>query len=210
VAIRNHGGARFDIHLDEWDQVDCSGILHLPEPYPADRLATHLRSNDYKGFLPLMPAASSTFYATDKGLVDLHVPGEPFTPRPHHSSPQLVEPSPRRPITAKPQNTLEPESTRPVLLTHNPPNRPEPHRQGNARALEDGACRYGCLPPAVPTHPQTPIRSPRPLPCAMRTNEPVRPPYPFKILSAGRFRPIMLVEFSECLRVRLHSHDHNM
>ena len=160
VTIRNHCGARFDILLDECDQVGCRGILHRPNPYPADCSSTHLCSNDHKGLLSLMPTASAAFNATDESLVDLHLPGEMLPPGAHHRFPQLVEASPRCPITAKPKNTLEPEGTRPILLNYNPPDCPKPHPQGYAGALKDSACCYGCLAPAVSTHPQAPIRSP--------------------------------------------------
>ena len=110
-----------------------------------------------------------------QGLVDLDLPGEPIPPWAHHGPAQLVQPRPGGLIAPQAQDLLQAQGAGPGLLIGHVPHRPEPRRQGGARAVEDGARRDRSLVTAARALPQHRAHGPGAGVPAAWTDKPRRP-----------------------------------
>ena len=122
--------------------------------------------------------------------------------RADHRPPQLVQPGPGRPVTAKTKDALEAQGADTILLARDKPHRQEPLAQLFMGVLEDCAGRQRNLPTAGSTAQQAARHLCR-FAChpAVWADEPVRPAKPADILSAGRFCAETRLELAEGPRV---------
>ena len=144
------------------------------------------------------------FGSTPVSLVDFDLSRESVSPRPHHSPPQFVQPTPGRLVARQPQDVLQAQGTDPILLTGHPPQGPKPDPRRGTRVLENRPRRQPDListPGALPS-----CRAQRPgfrLPTAWAA-EPFWPPQTEQILSAGLLRSEPRFELRHRARVLFH------
>ena len=81
--------------------------------------------------------------------------------RTDHCLPQFVQPHPSRLIASKAKNTLQAQSTRPVLLAGHKPHGSKPSAQRHSRPLKDDPRRHRDLMSVLPTMKVTPTCRPR-------------------------------------------------
>src|ERR1043166_4183194 len=95
----------------------------------AHPVSIFLRSNHNQRLTFHLTSTNTLLFAAPVCLVHFYHPGEAIPPRSHHGTPQFMQPSPRRVVSAQPQNTLEADSAGTVLLAGDCPHRPKPNGQ---------------------------------------------------------------------------------
>jgi len=154
-------------------------------------------------FSPSTPFAR--LFSANIRLINFNNTGKPISPRPEHGSPHLVQPQPSRLITAQTKDSLQPQGTRTVLLSGDPPDRSEPHRQGFVGILKDCFYYHRCLAAtfrALIQHRPNRISF---FTSIARTTKSVWPSNLTKIITAGRVRWKRGFKFLETLRIFQHT-----
>lgn len=123
--------------------------------------------------------------------------------RPDHGSPKLMQPHPRRLVTAQAKNPLQALGTGDILLAGHPPDSAKPHSQRQSGPFKDRSrlCRYlivtsGALLQATAHNPA--LRVP-----ASRANEPAGPAQSTRILDTRHFIGKLPLKVGQSLRVFL-------
>jgi hypothetical protein len=146
--------------------------LHADAP---DACPVFLCRDGNQGLTFGLPASDAFLQAPQIGFVYLHRSCQPVTARPHHRSPELVQPGPGRLVAAQAQHSLQTQCTGAVLLARQPVHRPQPVHQGFARVLKDGARGHQRLmPTGLALHEHRPNRPEGRAPTA-RAAEPAGP-----------------------------------
>jgi hypothetical protein len=186
-------------------QAEGRRIGHWSKAYPSEFLPL-IFNRDYNQTLATGPAPSlARSLSANIGLIYLHGPIQPITPRPYHGSAQLMKPRPSGSITPKPQNPLKSQGADSVLLTDYIPHSPEPKPQRLGRVLKDRPSDNRCLQVAKPTSIKCSIGRPRHPMAASRTAKPIWPPEIKQVLATGLFRCKPLLEFKKGPRVIFHA-----
>ena len=176
-------------------QARRRGVYDSPHPNSTDARSIFL-SRNYNQCLAFGLAAANTFLqAAQVRLVYLDSPGQAIPVRAHHGASQFMQPRPSRLVTLQSQHPLKAHGARTVLLAGDPPDRPEPERQGLAGILKDRPCRHRTLVAAARTLQQNVGYWPTLSPSTARATESLGPAEPKQILPAGRFRREPSLEF---------------
>ena len=206
-AIGVHAAARLDGLGDERLERLGGSIGDTGHPNAPDA-AAHLFGRDHdqgfrRGRTPARPPEPA-----HQGLVDLDLPGEPIPPWAHHGPAQRVQPRPGGLIAPQAQDLRQAQGAGPGLLTGHVPHRPEPRRQGGARAVEDGARRDRSLVTAARALPQHRAHGPGAGVPAAWTDKPRRPAQLREIGPTSFFGGEAGLELRERSRVILHARRH--
>jgi len=161
-AIRSHLTAGLHRILHKGAQAGRGGVTNPSQANPADPPSDLLRRDRDQSLLPLAwPTALALLETTQVGFVHLHETAEPFATGADHRSTELVQPRPRRLVTAQAQDTLDTQGTGPILLARYGPHRSKPQRQRKVAALKYGPRRHRDLAPTLAAQPKPPTHRPR-------------------------------------------------
>ena len=120
-SIGKNIAARFNGLRDERMKAFSGGVRDSVHTNSSNRFPFLFRGHYNQGFFEGLSPSNAFFNASQVSFVNLDSSGQSISPRPDHSSSDFMKPSPRRFIATKPEDTLEPESTCPILLGNNPP-----------------------------------------------------------------------------------------
>ena len=145
-----HNAAGLDTVAHEWMQTFRRGVPNPTQPDSSDAFACFLFGGKGNQRLAFGLATTHTFFRTTPQvrLVNLDSPAEPFTARPDHGAPELVQPRPSGPVTAQAQHALQAQGAGARLLAGHPPDGPEPKNKRLATPLKDRTGLDGSLVPA--------------------------------------------------------------
>ena len=153
-------------------------------------------------------AAFSGLRTTQKSLIDFHGSCQAIPTWTHHGATQLVQPSPRRVVTAQSQQTLQPQRIHPLLLVGHVPHRLKPKPQRFPRILEDGAGRERSFQVTLRTAEKPALHRPRPSISAARATKPFGPAKLKQILPAAVLSSERILKLLHRSRVLLHTGRH--
>ena len=203
-SIGAHDTARYHRLLNDWLQAVGRSIRYPMQPNTVNVLVLYLRRY-HNQCLPFSPTTAFPRLLTAKvGLINFNDARESISSGPHHRTPQLVQPRPRRLITTQPQNPLQPLRTGAILLAGHPPDRAKVHGQGQSGSLKDRSSLYrnlirGC------TFTKSSAGEPRLPSPASRACKPIRPPQGIQILNACRLGSKLMLKFFQGLGILLHA-----
>jgi len=184
-VVGPHYAAGFHGPSDRRGQAPSRGACDTLKPDSANTLPILLCRNDYQRFSLRSTASFPRLLSTDIHLVNLDGAGEPISSGPHHRTPQLVQPRPRRLIAAQPKNPLHSSRTGAVLLAGHPPDGAKPQHKRFSRPFKDGSGNDRGLIVTSRTAYQPISRMPSFPVGAARASETIRPSQLVQILSAG-------------------------
>src|SRR6266850_3430988 len=204
-AIGVDDSSRLDVINRESVEAVHGCVRDVLKPDASDPLAVFLGGHRDER-LPLgLPAGHALFQPSEIRFVHLHGSSEAFTTRPNHCAAQSVQQRPSSHVSFQPQDPLQAQGTRPVLLARDVPDGSEPESKGHPGVLEDGSGCHGGLvmaPGALQTDaPDTPS----PTVIALRTSEAVRPSQADEVLAAGLLGREARFELHEVSRVVFHA-----
>ena len=114
--ITHDPAARLDRFPDEGRQAVARPISDPLQANASNPVAANLGGHDHPRLVSEVPTPSALFDPADTRLVDLDLTGERLAARPHHRTPQFVQPGPRRLLAANAQHVVQANGTRPVLV----------------------------------------------------------------------------------------------
>src|ERR1035441_3029082 len=176
----------------------------MPHANAPNPVSIFLRSNHNQRLASRLTSPNALLFATPVCLVHFHHSGEAVPPRPHHGTPQFMQPSPRGVVAPQAQNPLEADSAGTVLLAGDCPHRPKPNRQRFACVLENCSGCHRTLIPATCTLPQQPTHRPVLPSATTRATKTIRPPQPHEIFPAGCLCRKARLKFGQISGIILH------
>jgi hypothetical protein len=192
--ITHYHPALLDRLPDEGRQAVARPIGDLLHANVSDPFTSNLGGNDHQRLVSDVPTPSALFDPADKRLVDLDFACERLTARPHHRTPQFVQPGPRRLVAADSQHAVQADGTRPVLLPDDPPHRLEPEPERLPSVLKDGAGGDGHRGFACATPKELVRREPCVGAPAVRASKALGPPQLHQVVSTGLLREELAVK----------------
>ena len=183
-------------------QASRRGVRDPLKANPPSFRAPDLGGNGYQGFrMSEHQSSGITLVSSDHDFVDFDLSGQGLPARSNHTSPQLVQTRPSRPIAAHAQYPLQPQCTHAPFLAHNPPNRTEPKSEGDMASVEDGAGRDRDVRSAGTAVQQPAGGLPSLAMPASRAAKTLWPAHPYQISPAGLLCAKPMFEFEERLRI---------
>ena len=150
-AIGKNGAARFNCLRYKTMKAFSGGVRDSVHTNSSDRFPSLFRGHYNQGLFEGLSSSNSFFKTSQVSFINLDSSRQPIPARPDHSSSDFMKPSPRRFVATKAEDTLEPETTCPILLGNNPPYGSKPDDQRLSSSLKDGSGNYGCLVSAIRT-----------------------------------------------------------
>jgi hypothetical protein len=124
------------------------GVGNALQANAAESAAVELRGDQDQTLAEGAAATRPGHFTADKSLIDLHSAGQSIPTRTNHRTPQLVQPSPRGPVTAQAKDALQAQSTHSRFWSGDMPNRLKPNPQGLVRVGKQRARRHRKIIPA--------------------------------------------------------------
>jgi hypothetical protein len=204
AARRHH---RFQGRHQRWPR----GIAPMSQTGPSDGIAWRkLDRQQHPSFPSGSPTPLARLFAAQITLLRFDDTFQAVPPRTNHRPAQLVQPSPRRLVAPQPQQPLDGQGARPVLLVRHLPPRAKPPRQRQAAALQDRSDRPRGRSSASSAKPPSTAHPPCLRATAGRAPESVRPSPLLQIKPACLFCRKLLLQLHQrpwvCFPTHLHYH----
>ncbi len=136
-SICPHRATQFHSCLDRSLQRLRRGIGNLPQADASDAAPIDLGDDADQDLASGSATPLAWLGSAQERFVSLHRACEPISAGANHGDAQLVQPDPGGPVTAQPQDSLEPQGTDTRFLVCYVPHRTEPQPQIRLRVLED-------------------------------------------------------------------------
>ena len=202
-SVGLHHAAGLNVILNKGMETGTRCVLNATQSGSSTFAAIFLHGNHDQRLLSGFPALAPLFQGAPIRLIHLNLPVQSISSRANHGSPQLVQPSPSRPVTAQAQYPLQAQSASAVLLARHPPHGTEPCAQRLMGVLKHRPSRHRSLVLAICTDQQARLAGPVPPPMTPWTIKAVRPPKLEQILPALFNRAEHLLEFGQRFRIML-------
>jgi len=203
-SISTHGTPRIDTitnsSLQAWPRRICYA-LKANSPNLVTRYIYHNNNQ----CLPCSSSASFPgFRTSDVGFIDFYSPGKTIPSRAHHGTPEFMQPTPGRMITAHTKHPLQSKRIRSIFLTCQMPDSPKPQSQGLFGILKNRICNNRSLKATLSTMQQSSFCPPRLSVSTMGTLKSFRPSNLKQVFAACLLRVKLFFKFQQCFWIVLH------
>jgi hypothetical protein len=195
----------FNALLDSRFQTLRRRVYYSPETDSSNPVAIFLSRNNHQGFTCCSATPFARPFPSNISFVHLYDSRKTVTPRSHHGMTKFVQPHPSCSVTAKAQDTLQPQSAYSLFLIRDVPNGSKPQLQRFSRILEYGSCCYRSLKMAFFAFVESLSNLPRSIIATTRATKSIRPTKVIKIVSAGLFGAKSFLKFHQSLRIIFHT-----
>src|SRR5258706_1485634 len=127
--ISLNSSPRLNGFTHRWLQAGSGSIINSCEANSANLSSISLSSDQNQCFASSPTPSLARVWCPDEGLIDFNGPSQTISTRPHHCSPQLMQPGPSRAVAAQAQHPLHAQCTRTRFLIGDIPDSLEPNSQ---------------------------------------------------------------------------------
>ena len=195
----------FHRFLDSPFQALCRRVHYLFQPDPSCDFPILLRGNKNQCLAFGSTASLSRLLPTDIHFVHLNCAREPVPLWPDHCPSQFVQPRPGCLIASQSKNSLQAQSTCPILLARYPPDYPKPQNQRLPCPLKKCSCNHRGLMRTCRALKQRTFQFPSLAVTTDRAPEAFRPTQLKQILAARLLCRKALLELRQGFRIVLHT-----